>query len=86
MTTTRWNGADRRRDGPRGPRFEPVGDPRVLLGATFNFALATPERLLSLLHVCSLASRQRVERIESGADVDAWQLAAAIERRLEGSP
>jgi hypothetical protein len=77
---------DRRRDGPCHPRFEHVADPRVLLGATFNFALATPERLLGLLHVCALASRQRVERIVSGAEVDASQLAAAIERRLEGSP
>jgi hypothetical protein len=77
---------DRRRNGPRHPRFEPVGDPRMLLGATFNFALATPQRLLGLLHVCALASRQRVERIESGAEMDASQLAAAIERRLEGSP
>ena len=77
---------DRRRNGPLHPRFEPVKDPRALLGATFNFALATPERLLGLLHVCALAARQRVERIESGPEVDASQLAAAIEQRLQGSP
>jgi hypothetical protein len=77
---------DRRSDGPPSPRFEPVGDAQPLLGATFNFVLATPERLRGLLEVCALAARLRVERIVAGPDVDATRLAGAVERRMDTSP
>jgi hypothetical protein len=77
---------DRRSDGPPSPRFEPVGDAQPLLGATFNFVLTTPERLRGLLDVCALAARLRVERIIAGPDVDATQLAGAVERRMDTSP
>jgi hypothetical protein len=77
---------DRRSDGPPRPRFESVGDAQPLLGATFNFVLATPERLRGLLDVCALAARLLVERIVAGPDVDATQLAGAVERRMDTSP
>lgn len=77
---------DRRSDGPPSPHFEPVGDAQLLLGATFNFVLATPERLRGLLEVCALAAQCRVERIVAGPDVDATQLAGAVERRMDSSP
>jgi hypothetical protein len=73
---------DRRSDGPSEPRFIPVTDPRMLLGATFNFALATPDRLRRLLAVSALASEGRVERILASATLEAPQLARAITRRL----
>ncbi|MGH2852757.1 MAG: hypothetical protein ACRDLF_01000 [Solirubrobacteraceae bacterium] len=76
---------DRRPDGAGGPRFEPVADARQLLAATFNSVLTTPGRLRGLLEVCALLARGRVERIVAGPEVDAEQLAAAIERRLGGS-
>lgn len=76
---------DRRRDAAGDPRFEPTDDPRPLLAATFNTILTTPSRLRSLLEVCALAARRRVERITIGPGVDATQLAAAIERRLGSS-
>jgi hypothetical protein len=76
---------DRRSDGPSSPRFEPMGDALPLLGATFNFVLATPERLQSLLEVCALAARLRVERIVVGPDVNATQLALAVDRRMDVS-
>jgi hypothetical protein len=76
---------DRRHDGPSEPRFEPVSDPQVLLTGTFNFVLATPARLRGLLNVCALAAQRRVERIVAGPEVDASQLGAAVERRLDAS-
>lgn len=77
---------DRHPDGPPEPRFETVEDALPLLGATFNFVLATPERLQSLLEVCALAARLRVERIVAGPEVKATELAAAVGRRMEESP
>jgi hypothetical protein len=77
---------DRRSDGPPSPRFESVGDAQPLLSATFNFVLSTPERLRGLLEVCALAARRRVERIVAGPDVDATQLAGAVERRIDTLP
>lgn len=77
---------DRRSDGPPSPRFEPVGDAQPLLGATFNFVLATPERLRGLLEVCALAAQLRVERIVAGPNVDATMLAGAVEQRMDASP
>jgi hypothetical protein len=76
---------DRRADGPGDPRFESVTDSQTLLCATFNFALATPERLRGLLDVCALASRGRVERIVAGPATDASGLGAAIMDRLSAS-
>jgi len=73
---------DRRSDGPAQPRFEPATDAKMLLGATFNFLLATPQRLLGLLDVCALAARRPVERVLAGPSVDAAQLGAAVARRL----
>ncbi|MGO9759961.1 MAG: HPr kinase/phosphorylase [Solirubrobacteraceae bacterium] len=73
---------DRRADGPAQPWFEPVTDAKMLLGATFNFLLATPQRLLGLLDVCALAAQRRVERVLVGPSVDASQLGVAVKRRL----
>jgi hypothetical protein len=77
---------DRRADGPDIPRFEPAADARMLLSATFNFVLATPERLRGLLEVCALAARLRVERVACGPGTGVSQLAAAIEQRLDAAP
>jgi hypothetical protein len=73
---------DRRADGPERPAFEPTTDARQLLAATFNFVLATPERLRGLLEVCALAARLRVERITIGPATDSRHLSAAVEERL----
>jgi hypothetical protein len=73
---------DRRPGHPGSVQFETVEDPQMLLTATFNFVLATPERLRGLLDVCALAASKRVERIVVGADVAAAELAAAVEQRL----
>ncbi len=73
---------DRRFDGPAVPRFEPVTDPQVLLAATFNFVLATPERLSRLLDICARIARGRVERVVVDRSLDAPALARAIARRL----
>jgi hypothetical protein len=76
---------DRRADGPAQARFEPIADARLLLAATFNFLLATPERLLGLLDVCALAAEGRVERVLAGPSLDAAQLGASVSQRLEQS-
>ncbi len=76
---------ERRRDGPGHPRFEAIEDAGPLLGATFNFVLATPERLRGLLDVCALAARCRAERVLAGPSVDATQLAYAIAQHLDES-
>jgi hypothetical protein len=76
---------ERRPAGPLVPRFEPVTDPLALLAATFNFALATPRRLLGLLDVCALVAQRRVERILVETSLDASVLASAVERRLSAA-
>jgi hypothetical protein len=76
---------DRREDGPAQPRFESIADAHTLLGATFNFVLAAPDRLRRLLETCALAADRRVERIVIGPSIDAAALAAAVTRRLGGS-
>jgi hypothetical protein len=73
---------ERRADGPANPHFEATADPQTLLTATFNFVLATPERLRGLLDVCALAARQRVERVVVGPQTNANELAKAVEKRL----
>jgi hypothetical protein len=75
---------DRRRDGPPRPHFDCLDDAQVLLSSTFNLVLASPQRLERLLDACALAARQRVERVVVSTEVDAEDLAAAIEARLEG--
>lgn len=72
---------DRRADGPTQPHFEPATDPQLLLTTTFNFVLATPQRLRDLLEVCALAAQLRVERIVIGPSVDASLVAAAVGER-----
>jgi hypothetical protein len=76
---------ERRADGPARPRFEELADAPRLLSASFNFVLTTPQRLSSLLEVCALAARCRVETVLAGPQVDATQLAGAIRQRLESS-
>lgn len=72
----------RRADGPASPRFEPTADAQLLLTATFNFVLATPQRLRGLLDVCALAAQLRVEAITSGPTTTVAELASAVEQRL----
>jgi hypothetical protein len=73
---------DRRSDGPAKPRFEPIADAKMLLGATFNFVLESPQRLRGLLDICALVAERRVERILIGPSTDAAALGAAVTRRL----
>ena len=73
---------DRRLDGPTEPQFEPIADTKMLLGATFNFVLATPRRLRGLLDACALVAQRRVERVLMGPSVDASQVGVAVKRRL----
>jgi hypothetical protein len=70
-------------DGPAEPRFEPAVDAQILLSATFNLVLASPERLRRLLDISALAARTRVERIFAGPTVDATELAAALAARID---
>ena len=73
---------DRRENGPSDPAFEPAGDAQMLLAATFNFVLATPDRLQGLLEVCALAAALTVERVVIGPNSDAPAVAQAILQRL----
>jgi hypothetical protein len=73
---------DRRSDGPSRPRFEPSGDPRTLLTATFNFVLRSPDRLQRLLDVCASLAGRRVERIVFGPGADPSVVAAAVRERV----
>lgn len=73
---------DRRVHGPDVPRFAPTADAQLLLASTFNFVLATPERLQRLLDVCARAARLRVELVTAGPATSAPELADAIQRRL----
>jgi hypothetical protein len=63
--------------------FDPVDDPRLLLGASFNAVLRTPERLRRHLEVCALLSRSaRVRRVSVPPGVEASRLAEALERDM----
>ena len=73
---------ERRSDGPERPRFEPTADAQMLLGATFNLLVTTPERLHRLLEVCALAARLRVERIVCSTATSVAELGAAVDLRL----
>jgi hypothetical protein len=77
---------DRRPDGPPAPRFEPAADAPALLASTFNLVLAEPGRLATLLDVCALLARGRVERVIAGPAVGPAELAAAIGQRIGASP
>ena len=77
---------DRGPGGPSRPSFELASEPRLLLAATFNSVITAPSRLRGLLDICALAARLPVERILAGPDVDAAELASAIERRLGAAP
>ncbi len=76
---------DRRAEGLGPPCFEPTDDAQMLLSATFNFVLATPERLRGLLEVCALAARTRVARIVCGPDISLDEIGTAVELRLGAS-
>jgi len=76
---------EHRADGPKRPRFEPAADAQMLLTATFNFVLTTPQRLRGLLEVSALAARLRVERILIGPATDASELGAAVEQQLSSA-
>jgi hypothetical protein len=76
---------DRKADGPERPSFEAGADAQLLLAATFNFVLATPERLQRLLEVAALAARLRVELIACGPGTSVSELADAVEQRLSSS-
>jgi hypothetical protein len=69
-------------DGPEQPRFQSVTDALRLLAATFNFVLATPERLRGLLDVCAMAAQLRVEAVSIGPATSTAALADAVELRL----
>jgi hypothetical protein len=74
---------ERSPDGPSKPRFEPVSDPRMLLSATFNLLLATPERLEGLLDVCARLAAAGAERVQIGSEVEVEDLADALAARVE---
>ena len=63
-------------------------EPRVLLAATFNFSVKTPERLARQLDVCSRVDRHvSVFRVSCGIGVTAADVAEAIlEWAVESSP
>ena len=69
--------------GPSEPCFRLTGDPRRLLGSTFNFVLAEPSRLERLLDVCASAARGTVARVTFGPACDPDRLAAAVVRWFE---
>jgi hypothetical protein len=73
---------ERRAGGPEHPQFELADDVQMLLGATFNFVLATPERLRGLLEVCALVAQLKVERILYGPGVETSELSCAVVHRL----
>jgi hypothetical protein len=73
---------ERTADGPDVPCFEPLGDGAPLLASTFNLMLRDGERMGSLLEVCALAGKERVERVTAGPDVDPEMLAGAVMERM----
>lgn len=73
---------DRRADGPAEPHFAATTDAQLLLAATFNFVLSTPERLRGLLEVCALAAQLQVELITSGPNTSTSALADAVELHM----
>jgi hypothetical protein len=76
---------DRKADGPERPSFESRADAQLLLAATFNFVLATPERLERLLEVAALAAQLRVELVACGPGTGVPEIANSIEQRLSSN-
>jgi hypothetical protein len=64
------------------PRFEPIDDPRLLLGSTFNLLLRDPGRLVRLLDLCALISAGRCERLVFGPAAAPEDLAKVVEARV----
>ncbi len=77
---------DRRADGPREPSFEPIDGAGALLGATFNFVLDDPARLVRLLDVCEGAARGTVRRVSVSSGLDADRLALTVGGWFESLP
>jgi hypothetical protein len=68
------------------PLLEPATDPRVLLAATFNTVLTTPERLLRQLEVCAgISETARVMRAAVPPEVGAAELAELLERDVRAA-
>jgi hypothetical protein len=76
---------DRKANGPERPVFEANADAQLLLAATFNFVLASPERLQRLLEAAALAARLRVKLVACGPGTGVPELANAIEQRLSSN-
>jgi hypothetical protein len=69
------------RGGSAGVEIEPVpaADPRLLLAASFNFVVQSPERLRNQLDVCArIAAQVPIYRVLSGPDATAADVAEAI--------
>jgi len=65
----------------RFPDVDQPPDPRLLLSASFNFVVRSPERLRNQLEVCSrLAAEVPVFRLRSGPGFSAADVAEAVER------
>jgi hypothetical protein len=77
---------ERSLDGPGEPCFGCLDGAGPLLGATFNFVLDDPRRLVRLLDVCALAARGTVARVGFGPAVDADLLADCVMAWFEGLP
>jgi hypothetical protein len=70
------------RGGSGSIRFEPIDppDPRLLLAASFNFVIRTPQRLRNQLDVCAcLAAKVPQFRVRSGSAANAAAVARAVE-------
>jgi len=74
---------DRRADGPSEPCFQALEGAGALLGATFNFVLDDPARLVRLLEVCERAARGTVRRVCLGPGVDPDHLALSVSTWFE---
>lgn len=58
--------------------LDPV-DPRIIVGATFNFSVRTPERLARQLDICARVDRSAsVFRVSCGVDTPSGDVADAI--------
>ena len=69
---------DRCADGPSEPSFCELESAGALLGATFNFVLDDPPRLVRLLDICERAARGTVRRASVASSVDPDRLAMSV--------
>jgi hypothetical protein len=77
---------DRATPGPAIERLRPV-DPKLLLGATFNLVIRTPERLSRQLDVCqAIAATVDVTRVATGSNSTPAQIATLLEADTTGRP